>query len=102
MLYKTDKFSSLQEDQNRIHNLSTSFSLYYTHMFDRLSLFAGLSSHTLYSYRLFLQPRWIIGTEYTINDNFSASINAAVQYGDVMLSAYIDSFSMDISCKYKF
>ena len=102
MLHKIDRFTSLPSDQNRIYNLSTSFSLYYTYMFDRLSILAGLSSHTPYSYRLFMQPRWILGAEYTINDNFSASINADVQYGDVLLSAYIDSFSMDISCKYRF
>ena len=102
ILYKTDRYFELPSPQSRIHNLSMSFSAFYTYMFGRLSFFGGLTSHTMYSYRLFLQPRWVLGTEYTINDHLSASINAAVQYGDVMLSAYIDSFSMDISCKYKF
>ena len=101
-LYKTDRYFALPSPQSRVHNLSMAFSIFYTYMFDKLSLFAGLSSHTLYSYRLFLQPRWVLGAEYTINDHLSASLNAAVQYGDVFLSAYIDSFSMDASCKYKF
>jgi hypothetical protein len=102
MLYKTDRFFELPSGNNRTHNLSMAFSIYYTFMFNNFSVFAGLTSHTLYSYLLFLQPRWVLGAEYTINDHLSASINAAVQYGDVMLSAYIDSFSMDISCKYRF
>ena len=102
MLYKTDKFFSLPSGNNRTHNLNIAFSLYYTYMLDKLSIYAGLTSHTMYSYRLFLQPRWVLGAEYTINDHLSASINAAVQYGDMFLSAYIDSFSMDASCKYRF
>ena len=102
MLYKTDRFFELPDGTNRTHNLSMVFSIYYTYMFSNFSVFAGLTSHTMYSYLLFLQPRWVLGAEYTINDHLSASLNAAVQYGDVFLSAYIDSFSMDASCKYKF
>ena len=102
MLYKTDRFFSLPSGSNRIHNLNIAFSLYYTYMLDKLSIYAGLTSHKMYSYRLFLQPRWVLGAEYTINDHLSASVNAAVQYGDVFLSAYIDSFSMDASCTYRF
>ena len=102
LLYKTDRFFALPSEYNRTHNLSMSFSIYYTYMFSNLSIFAGLTSHTMYSYRLFLHPGLILGAEYTINDHLSASINAAVQYSDVLLSAYIDSFSMDLSCTYKF
>ena len=102
LLYKTDRFFKLPNSQSRIHNLSMSFSIFYTYMFSRLSLTGGMTSHTLYSYRLFLQPRWVLGAEYAITEKLSATVNAAVQYGDVFLSAYIDSFSMDISCKYKF
>ena len=102
ILFKSDRFFSLDSGKNRTHNTSLSFSLYYTYMFDNLSLFGGLTSHTMYSYRLFLQPRWVLGAEYTINDHLSAAVDAAVQYGDVFFSAYIDSFSLDISCKYRF
>ncbi|MCR4939733.1 MAG: hypothetical protein K5930_06450 [Treponemataceae bacterium] len=102
LLYKTDHFFSLPSQYNRTHNLSLAFSVYYTQLFDRFSLYGGLTSHTLYTYRLFLQPRWVLGGEFTINDNLSAGLTTAVQYGDVFLSAYIDSFSVDISCKYKF
>lgn len=102
MLYKTDHFFSLPSQYDRTHNLSMAFSIFYKHLFNNLSIYGGLSSHTLYSYRLFLQPRWVLGAEYTINNHFSAAVKAAVQYGDVFLSAFIDSFSMDISCTYTF
>lgn len=102
MLYKTDRFFALPKGSNRTHNFSMVFSIYYTYIFGDLSIFGGLTSHTLYSYRLFLQPRWVLGAEYTINEHLSAALNAAVQYGDVFLSAYIDFISMGVSCKYRF
>jgi len=102
ILFKSNRFFSLDSGKNRINNTSLAFSFYYTYLFDNLSIFGGLTSHTMYSYRLFLQPRWVLGAEYTINDHLSAAVNAALQYGDVFLSAYIDSFSLDISCKYRF
>ena len=46
-LYKTSKFFSLPNEQSRIHNYSMSFSMYYKHIINRLSLFAGLSSHSM-------------------------------------------------------
>ncbi len=101
-LYKTSKYFSLPNEQSRIHNYSISFSMYYKHIINRLSLFAGLSSHSMYSYRLFMQPLWFLGAEYAINDRLSIAVDAAAQYGDLLLSAYLDSLSMDISCKYKF
>ena len=100
--YKTERFYALPSNHNRVNNTTIVFSLYYKHLFDKLNLYGGLTSHTLYSYRLFLQPRWVLGAEYNINEHFSAGVNTALQYGDVFLSAYVDSFSMDISCTYKF
>ena len=101
-LYKTSRFFSLPDEHSRIHNFSMSFSIYYKHIINKLSLFAGLSSHSMYSYRLFMQPLWFLGAEYAINDRLSVSVDVAVQYGDLLLSAYLDSISTDISCKYKF
>lgn len=101
-LYKKSKFFSLPAEHSRIHNFSMSFSMYYKHIMNKTSMFAGVSSHSLYSYRLFMQPLWFLGAEYAINDRLSVAVDVAVQYGDILLSAYLDSISTDISCKYKF